>query len=277
MNIIDKKIQIYTKTSNDFSAAFTSAFYQILMFRGDAVFLVDFTKYQVNGNTILFLSPYQHFQWLSRTQTNVECLDFHGDFYCIAYHMKEVACNGLLFNNVYLFPHITVNETIYDEIIALFKKIECEKITENEFSTAILTTYLQLILALCSKEKNILLTHEQHEDFEGKDLIKFQELLEGSFLKEKSPAFYAAELHLSVSTFSKKIKKQFGKTPTQLIQDRIILESKKKIHLSRKSIKEIAYELNFKDEFYFSRYFKKSVGISPLRYRENVGISIVAK
>ncbi|MES2650283.1 MAG: AraC family transcriptional regulator [Bacteroidota bacterium] len=277
MNIIDKKIQIYNKTSNDFSAAFTSAFYQIMMFSGDAVFSVDFTEYQVKGNTILFLSPYQHFQWLSDGETKIECLDFHGDFYCIAYHVKEVACNGLLFNNVYLFPHVTVNRATYDEIIVLFKKIESEKITENQFSTAILTTYLQLILALCSKEKNILLTYSQHEDFEGKDHVRFQELLEQYFLKEKSPAFYAAELHLSVSTFSKKIKKQFGKTPTQIIQDRIILESKKMIHLSYKSIKEIAYELNFKDEFYFSRYFKKGVGISPLHFRENVGISIVAK
>ncbi len=277
MQSLDKEIQIYQKSSNDFLVAHASAFYQIIMFRADAVVSVDFTAYHIKGNTILFLSPYQHFQWLSNDQTNMECLDFHGDFYCIAYHKKEVACNGLLFNNVYLFPHINVNQTIYNEIIALFKKIEKENIAENEFSKAILTAYLQLILAICSKEKNILLINAQHQNFESKDLNRFQELLELYFLKEKSPSFYAVELNLSVSTLSKKIKKQFGKTPTQLIQDRIILESKKKIHLSYKSIKEIAYELNFKDEFYFSRYFKKSVGISPLHYRENVGISIAAK
>lgn len=277
MEASDKKIQVYKRKSLDFSADFTSAFYQIMMFQEDASFSVDFTEYHVRGNTILFLSPYQHFQWQSTSDIPMQCLDFHGDFYCIAYHKKEVACNGLLFNNVYLFPHIQVNQTVYDEIIVLFKKIERERMEENEFSKAILTAYLQLILALCSKEKNIILSNEQHRDFESDDFNKFQELLECYFLTEKSPAFYASALNLSANTFSKKLKKQFNKTPTQLIQDRIILESKKKIHLTKKSIKEISYELNFKDEHYFSRYFKKNVGISPLHYREKVGISIVAK
>lgn len=274
---LNKRIQIYKKSSLDFSAAFTSAFYQIMMFQGEAMFSVDFTEYKVKGNTILFLSPYQHFQWLSQDKIDIACLDFHGDFYCIAYHQKEVACNGLLFNNVYLFPHIHVNEENYDEITLLFEKIEREKGAEHEFSTAILTAYLQLILAICSKEKNLLLVDAHVEDVESDELQQFQELLECYFLKEKAPAFYAAQLHLSLSTFSKKIKKQFGKTPSQLIQDRVVLESKKKLHLTKKSVKEIAYELSFKDEFYFSRYFKKSVGISPLHYREKVGISIVAK
>lgn len=49
------------------------------------------------------------------------------------------------------------------------------------------------------------------------------------------------------------------------------------LHLSHKSVKEIAFKLQFEDAFYFSRYFKKNVGLSPLNYRKNVGISIVAK
>lgn len=63
----------------------------------------------------------------------------------------------------------------------------------------------------------------------------------------------------------------------QLIQERVTLEAKKLLHLTYKSVKEIANELNFEDEFYFSRYFKKNVGLSPTHYREKVGISIVAK
>ena len=57
----------------------------------------------------------------------------------------------------------------------------------------------------------------------------------------------------------------------------MILEAKKLLHLTYKSIKEIAQELDFEDEFYFSRYFKKEVGLSPKQFRDSVGISIVAK
>jgi len=65
-------------------------------------------------------------------------------------------------------------------------------------------------------------------------------------------------MHISPNTLSKKLKLEFGKPPSQLIQERVILEAKKLIHLTRKSIKEIASELNFEDEFYFSKYFKKT-------------------
>lgn len=277
MHIDNTSIDIYKKKGADFIKPFTSALYQIMVFSGEGTFSVDFTEYPFSGNTILFLSPYQNFQWKVSEEISIECLEFHGDFYCIEYHKKEVACNGLLFNNVYLFPHISIATSCYTEILSIFKKIEEEKNSSSEFSEAILKAYLQLILAICSKEKNTLLASAPIEIIEPQEITRFQQLLERNYSKEKSVSFYASEMSLSSGAFSKKIKKLFGKTPTQLIQDRVILEAKKLLHLTYKSVKEIAFELNFEDEFYFSRYFKKSVGLSPLHYRENVGISIVAK
>ncbi|MES2425361.1 MAG: helix-turn-helix domain-containing protein [Bacteroidota bacterium] len=81
---------------------------------------------------------------------------------------------------------------------------------------------------------------------------------------------------ISPNNFSKKCKQHFLRTPSALIQERVILECKKLIHLSYKSMKEIATELNFDDVNYFSRYFKKHTGITPTAFRENVGISIAA-
>ncbi|MBJ6117967.1 AraC family transcriptional regulator [Pontibacter sp. BT310] len=273
----DQEIEVQLKSSADFQQPYQTPFYQILLFKGKGSFIVDFTEYTFSGNTILFLTPYQCFQWNSPATIEMECLRFHGDFYCIEYHKKEVACNGLLFNNIYLAPHITISDSIYSEISALLLKIEDEKQVGSNFSSAILKAYLQLILALCSKEKSIYLNNGALNGSSLPELVHFQELLEQNFIQERSPAFYASKTHLTPNAFGKNIKKQFGKTPTQLIQERVILEAKKLLHLTHKSVKEIAAELNFEDEFYFSRYFKKSVGLSPLHYREDVGISIVAK
>ncbi len=89
----------------------------------------------------------------------MQSLAFHGDFYCIEYHKNEVACNGLLFNNIYLFPQFQLEETVFEEISEIFGKIK--SINQKEtFSHAILKSYLQLILAICSKKKNQIL--EKH-------------------------------------------------------------------------------------------------------------------
>lgn len=121
---------------------------------------------------------------------------------------------------------------------------------------------------------------EQNIIDEGKNIhhpvVQFKALLESNFNKERQPSFYADQMGISPNNFSKICKQLFLKSPSTLIQERVILEAKKLIHLSYKSIKQIAVELNFDDENYFSRYFKKHTGVTPSSFRNNVGISIVA-
>ncbi|MGK9120382.1 helix-turn-helix domain-containing protein [Olivibacter jilunii] len=253
-------------------------FYQIFLLRDPMEMTVDFTNYKTAPYSLLCLSPYQHLSWLKGPLTTGLQLLFHGDFYCIEYHKKEVACNGLLFNNIYLQPHVNLGKETYLEIEQLVRKMEKELKVGLEFSDAVVKAYLQLILALSSQvKKHQINLHEipQQEDI-GEGRI-FQQLLEANFMREKSVNFYAQHFNLSIDAFSKKIKKQLGKAPSIFIQDRIILESKKLLHLTYQSIKEIAVQLNFDDEHYFSRYFKKNVGISPSEFRSKVGISIAAK
>ena len=58
-----------------------------------------------------------------------------------------------------------------------------------------------------------------------------------------------------------------------MISERIIIEAKRELYLTNKSIKEIAYELGYEDEHYFSRFFKTNVDISPQMYRNTVGFA----
>ncbi|MNU94705.1 HTH-type transcriptional activator Btr [compost metagenome] len=269
--------QIERKHSSEFAPDYQVPLYSIFLFEGNGTFSVDLTSYHFSGKTILFLSPHQHFKWIEPPKSEVRSVLFHGDFYCIEYHKKEVACNGLLFNAIYLIPHIDVSAETYQEICSIIGKIEPLHHSKNEDNEAIIRTYLQLILALSSKEKKELLEEVSLKAPAHDEIVDFQNQLEIHFLQTRELAFYASAAGLTVSAFSRKIKKHFGKTPSKLIQERIILESKKLLHLTNKPIKEIASILKFEDEFYFSRYFKKAVGVSPKNYRETVGISIVAK
>jgi AraC family transcriptional regulator, transcriptional activator of pobA len=58
---------------------------------------------------------------------------------------------------------------------------------------------------------------------------------------------------------------------TDLISERIIIEAKRELYLTNKSVKEIAFELGYSDEHYFSRFFKNNADVSPQMYRDVVG------
>jgi len=252
-------------------------YYYILMFDGKASFSVDLVDYECNGKSLIFLSPYQLFKWQNSSAAFINELSFHGDFYCIEYHKKEVACNGILFNDIYSEPFVTISDFIYEEIRNIFERMKRVEDSKLDYDDSILKSYLQVVLALSSKEKQLKMSSEIQESIGNATILQFQQLLDEHFREAKEVAFYASKYKLTVNTFSKRIKKHFGKSPTQLIQERIVLEAKKLLHLTVKPIREIAVDLNFEDEFYFSRYFKKNVGISPKDFRKKVGISIVAK
>lgn len=273
------QISIQNISSKNLLKTINNPFYQILVFNGYGKFEINLTHYECSGNTILFLTPYQQFKWLDTNETELKLVQFHGDYYCIEYHRNMISCNGFLFNNIYEKPFFNITKSYYDEIVDTIYKMkkELKNEIESPFTNSIVKSYLQLILSISSKEKAKYLTDLKPNEVPNKDLVYFQDLVEKYYKTERSIAFYASAFSLSTNAFSKKVKKQFSKSPSHLIHERVILEAKKLLHLTYKSIKEISQELNFKDEFYFSRYFKKNVGVSPSSYRKNVGISIAAK
>lgn len=249
--------------------------YGVFLFNGRGRVTVDFAEYHFKGNVIMFSNPCQFIRFSAAKQFNIRSLWFHGDYYCIEYHKKEVACNGLLFNNIYSQPFIVLEDENYAEIQGIFDKLAQELSYTDSYSQAVARTYLQLILALGSKAKVASVPGSEGTQI-FHPILNFKDLLEQYYIEERRPSFYAARLGMSPNAFSKKCKTHFHKSPSVLIQERVILEAKKLIHLTFKSMKEIAAALNFEDENYFSRYFKKHAGIAPTAFRETVGVSIVA-
>lgn len=86
---------------------------------------------------------------------------------------------------------------------------------------------------------------------------------------ELSIANVASGLGLNLNTLRLKFKSDFGFTLKHYIDLGVAEKAKELLLLTNKSLKDIAYELKFNDEFYFSRFFKKIVGVSPRQYRKN--------
>ena len=111
---------------------------------------------------------------------------------------------------------------------------------------------------------------ESYQQFpeEKLDLIrKFSLLLEGNFKQEHEVKFYAGALNKSPKTLSNVFSLLKQPAPSVLIRNRLVLESRRYLHYTAKSAKEIAYELGFESPAHFSRFFKMYTGTNILAFR----------
>lgn len=243
--------------------------------QGKGIYHADFGVFPFEGPVILFSTPLQTIFIESESTLPLILLQFHGDFYCIEYHHTEVACNGLLFNNIYVEPAIALSAEQAEMFGLLLIEFKNELLSRDA-NSVVIKTYLQLFLAKSSTIKLSAIATLTDQPNRDDIMEKFGELLNEHFLTLHKPSDYAALLRLSTSSLHKRSRKYFKKSPSELIHERLILEAKKSLHLTRASIKEIAYRLKFNDEFYFSRFFKKYTKLSPQSFREKTGISLVA-
>lgn len=249
-----------------------SAYTVLVVSSGEGIYTADFASFPFKAPALLFSTPQQSISIKETTPLTYSILQFHGDFYCIEYHRKEVACNGLLFNNIYVEPSIKLTVEQHDLYCVLINQL-IDEMNDTAPSEIVLRSYLQLVLA---KSSSLKISSEKQNFQKDEKMDQFKILLEENFLSLHKPADYASLLAMTPNNFTKQCSRRFNKTPTQMIQERLILEAKKQLHLTRLSIKEIAYALQFQDEYYFSRVFKKLTKVSPQTFRKTTGISIVA-
>jgi AraC family transcriptional activator of pobA len=99
-------------------------------------------------------------------------------------------------------------------------------------------------------------------------LTRFRQLLDEHYREHWSVNQYADQLHVSVSTLSRLCQNFAGESPKAIIQKRILADARRRLMYTRQSIEYIAHNLGFKDQAYFSRFFKKIQGQTPAAYRK---------
>lgn len=98
-------------------------------------------------------------------------------------------------------------------------------------------------------------------------LKNFQKLIELHYKEKKLTKEYAALLYITPNHLNALSKDVTGRSAGELIRDRVLLEAKRLLVNARLSISEIASELLFQDNSYFSKFFKKYEGVTPEGFR----------
>ena len=240
---------------------------------GSGKLKTNFSEYSFEKNSLFSFAPYQPFMLSSKLVKGV-AIYFHSDFFCIHKHQTEVTCNGILFNNIYQKPFFQVDDILEDSLDTVIQQIKAEIQKPGLAQYELLISFMKIFLISASRVKaqqqpeSVPQTAATKEPF---ILQTLKDAIERDFRSKHTPQDYAILLNISSNALAKITKTHFKKTLTNLITERIIIEAKRELYLTNKSVKEVAYELGYDDEYYFSRFFKKNVNISPQTYRETVG------
>ncbi len=95
----------------------------------------------------------------------------------------------------------------------------------------------------------------------------FKDLLSTHYREWKRPSDYASRLNLSPVYLNEAVKKSTGLSASESIQHEIVIRAKRLLYYTTLSVKEIAGELGYEDQAYFTRLFTKVSGLSPTRFR----------
>jgi AraC-like DNA-binding protein len=196
-------------------------------------------------------------------------LQFHANFFCIETHHAEVGCNGVLFNDVYGAPLVQLDDAQGREFAALVADMRRELEAGGLARSELLVAYLKILLIKATRLKVEQQALEPEKPPRHPPLLdELRRLIETHYRTRHSPGDYADLVHLTPKALGKIVKAHLGKTLTELIRERLLKEAKWQLLHTLKPVKQVAAELGFDDEFYFSRLFKRATGCAPLFFRE---------
>jgi AraC-like DNA-binding protein len=104
---------------------------------------------------------------------------------------------------------------------------------------------------------------------QNKIVRQFKTLTDEHYLSTTQVAQYADMLYVTPGHLNDLIKSVTGKTAKQIIDEKRVVEAKRLLFWGEHSVKEIAGRLNFEDDAYFNRFFKKHTGLTPALFQKS--------
>ena len=243
-------------------------FFEVLYIqKGSGFHVIDSNKYEIKPPCVFFLSPGQAHKLELSHDIEGFIFIFTAEFYLINRSNQNRLIEFPFFytirqNN----PPLLLTETNDNSFIeSLFQK-GISEVGKKETSIELLRSVLDLILTQCSSLYPIddgLMTKGK-----GHLMVKrFYQLVEENYQQNLSVNKYADLLAVTPNHLTQTIKQLTGKTSNEIIKSKQILEIKRLLVHSNMGITQIAMQMGFVDQSYFTKFFKKETGFTPLAYR----------
>lgn len=228
-------------------------FFSLVWFTsGLGINVIDFEEYEIQPNRLFLTKPSQIHNWSYNNDTRGYILVF--DKHLISNLSLE------LLSTTY-FDLDTDTAYFFKTIIENLIKVTVEN---DEFSEQEINASLKLIL---TKLARISGKAFQKQITKPNEILNFSKLILDNVSCNLTIKEYADRLNITTEKLNEICKEYYGISPKKIILDKKITESKRLLHFSDLSVKEIAFQLGFEDSSYFSRIFKQRTRLSPSDFK----------
>ena len=245
-------------------------FYHIFWFtHGSAVHTIDFEPISIQSDTLLFVGrnrvhifdPGEYDGWM---------LLFTDAFFVQTQEHARFLQNTILFHDLLDIPLINLREAGSD-LILIFGQIRQELSQQpDQLHAQLLRNMLHNLLMLADRERRLQGFSELKKGPDLDHTVSFTQLLEKQFTREKAVNSYASQLGITERRLQQATAAAVGKTPKQIIEERIVLEAKRLLAHSSQSVKEIGFALGFEEPTNFIRFFGRLQRQTPTAFRKSL-------
>lgn len=240
--------------------------FSILWFRDDHNLLcIDGVEHRFGANQMVFLTMLNQVQ--IQRLSRAELIQFNKEINQVSAADTEVGCKGPLFFGSSATPAIAIPAPEVAKFELLLSVILTEMKVGDLLQVEMLQVLLKRFLILSTRIYKEQLVAPRDQAKNSSIVREFNYLVECHYYEKHTVAEYAEILNKSPKTLANSFLKCFPKTPLQIIQERIVLEAKRQLSSTERTVSEIAYKIGFADIQTFSRFFKRLEGVSPREFR----------
>lgn len=236
---------------------------------GQGEHLIDFKSYELKARRVFLIAPGQVHAWQRFEGVTGFVLLFTKEFFTLTLQYKELRAY-LFFNNIYRHAYLDLEVAEEQHLERLLLDVEREHLHPRSYSQHIIRSYINIILFELSGVYEKAMPPAADNHVIDSRLRELEVLVEKNFRRYHLVADYAALLHVTPNYLNAICKKHKGMPAGEFIRDRVMLEARRLLTHSDRTITQIAYDLGFEDNSYFGRFFRKYGGVTPATFRESL-------
>ncbi|MFT3793435.1 helix-turn-helix domain-containing protein [Flavobacterium sp.] len=231
--------------------------------QGTGTHEVDFDVYQIRRGSLFVLQPGQLHHWNLSEDIDGFVVIYSGELYNLYFGNKNLT-DYPFYGSAKTQPEMVLNENEIESVLHYFNLMMAQPAGMRQQDRML--NLLDCIHIEITHSYAKFDAHQTHPY--NLKIQQFERLLEQYFRREKGPSFYADRLSITLKHLNRICNEILGKTATEVIAERVVLEIKRMLADRQLSVNEIADALGFEDYSYFSRFFKKQTGTSPTDFRK---------